>query len=631
MQSVTGDGLDKRRERVNVTTGRWRSRHLFVVLVVSVLAVVLWAGWAALTARSDLLAVQADLESLREVAEPLDDPVTQQVIGAARERAARAADRLSAPGPALVAALPVLGRSLAAERDVARAAEAVLTAGDRLLPLVRDLEVSGGQVDLGSVDRLADELAESAQRSTGPLQQLNDAPLGATPGAVGDAVERARRELVPLGELLHRGAAGLRAVHGLLGGDGPRTVLVGVMNNAELRGAGGYVSSFAVVRADAGRVEVGRFQEVIDVQASPEQAVRVPAPKDFSRRYGVYLADTTLWKNVTMSPHAPASASVMCEVARLSPGIPCDGVVLLDVPALARIIDLKGPVTVAGAVVGGDELVRSLLVEAYADAENTASAQAERRAELRAAADAGLSELLGSSLAGADALRVLADASRGRHLAVFSARPEEQRRLYAAGLSGSSHPDGADLSLVSLNQMSAGKLDYYLQRAVEVDVVVGRRTAVVEQRVRLALDHPEGLPPYVLGVKEGQLDEIVDLGMARAARDITLTRDGAPAAFELVEDDVGAQHVVALLSLRNGEQAEYVLRYDVPLDDGRYALRLLPQPLAQDASLSLDVRVEDGLQLEGEDPSYDGPFDAARTVVVLAAAPSWWSRPVELP
>lgn len=636
MQALTGGTHGKRHEWVTMTTRRWRWRHLILTSAVVLLTLLVWTAWAALSARSDLLAVQDDLASLRELEEPLEDPRTRAVVAEARARAQRAADRLSAPGPALVSSLPVLGRSLAAERDVAHAAAAVLTAGDRLLPLVQELDVTGGQIDLEALETLAEELSASAERSRASLEQLAQTPLGGTPGPVRAAVESARRELVPLNGLLERAAAGLGAVQGLLGADGPRTVLVAVMNNAELRGAGGYVSSFAVVQAEGGRIQVAPFQDVNDVQATPAGAVEVPASADFSRRYGLYLADTTLWKNVSMSPHVPASAQVLCGVARLRPGVPCDAVVLLDARALATIMQIGGEVRLGGEAVSDGDLVRELLVEAYAEAEPDNTAQAERRTALRAAADAGLSELLESTLAAPAALRVLADAAAGRHLAVYSDRPEEQSALYVAGISGSAHPDGADLSLVSLNQLSAGKLDYYLQREVDVDVVVGESTALVEQRVRLALDHPDGLPRYVLGVRDGRLDEMVDLGMARSARAVNLTRDGAPTAFELVEDDVGSTRAVSLLSLRDGEQTEYVLRYEVPLQDGRYALRLLPQPLAQDAALSLDVRAAEGMRLEDADvtdsvPTYDGPFDAARTVEVRATRPSWWDRPVELP
>jgi hypothetical protein len=445
------------------------------------------------------------------------------------------------------------------------------------------------------------------------------------------AVTEARGLLLPAAEGLGPAAAGLRAVRGLLGGEGPRTLVVAVMNNAEARGAGGYVPSVAVVRTDRGAVDVGSFVDTNMLDDPPETAVRVPAPAAFSERWGRLLADTTLWKNVTVSPHGPDVAAVLCELARARLDAGCDGVLLVDVPALAEVMSLGGPVQLSGETLEGEELVEALLVEAYAEAEDLGLAQVERRAMLLAAADGAVAQLLGERLTALPVLRLLGRTAAERRLVLWSAREQDQRALERAGLSGSVDPDGGDLSLVSLNQFSAGKLDYYLRREVAVDVEVGLEVARVEQRVRLLLDHPADLPRYVLGTKEGRLEHLVDLGLARGATAVQVHRDGEPQAFELVEDDRGAARVSFVSVLERGGSTELLLRYEVPLDDGTYRLEVLPQPLAQDASLDLSVRAGQGLVLADGPVTEQGPLARSRTVEVRAQRPSWWGRPVEVP
>jgi hypothetical protein len=597
-------------------------------LALGALVLLAWAGWTGWTARAELLSARAAVQSLQD--DDVDQTRTSVMVTQAADAARRAERRLSTPGPRFVAAWPLVGRSLTAERSVARSSSALLDLAEQALPLTTRATAAGGAVDLDTLRALSDLVAGSAPEVSAAARELSVVGTGKTPGAVRRAVLEAQQLLLPAAAAVESADAGLRAAHGLLGGDGPRTLVVGVMNNAEVRGAGGYVPSIAVVRLSDGVAEVGEFIDTNELDDPPQTAVRVPAPPEYSRRWGRYLADSTLWKNVTMSPHVPDSSAVLCEVARLRPGVDCDGVVLLDVPALAEIMSLSGPVDIGGEQLVGDVLVRALLVEAYADAEELGLAQAERRAALLDAADGAIAQLLGEQLTGLPVLRLLGRTAAGRHLSVWSSRDDEQRDLETAGLTGSADPDGGDLSLVSLNQLSAGKLDYYLRRELTVSVEVAETTATVEQRVRLVLDHPEELPAYVLGVREGRLDHLVDLGLSGAARDVELLVDGQAVAVDLVRDR-GSQRASVVSSLRSPETRELILRYTVPLPDGTYRLTLLPQPLAEPAQLQIRVEAAEGHVLRDGPVRTSGPFGAATVVEARADRPSWWSRPVELP
>ncbi len=78
--------------------------------------------------------------------------------------------------------------------------------------------------------------------------------MGLTPPQVADGVRDAVDALDPAVAALAAADAGLAVVSGLLGADGPRSVLVMLQNNAELRGAGGYASTFATGRTQDGRL-----------------------------------------------------------------------------------------------------------------------------------------------------------------------------------------------------------------------------------------------------------------------------------------------------------------------------------------------------------------------------------------
>lgn len=592
------------------------------------------AAYEALTAARLLEQARADLPGA------LGDAPAAQELTPRLERAdatlARAERLLSRPATRLVAAVPMLGRSWVAERRVVEAGRSALSAARTASDALPELRGAGGSLDLDRVRSLGKELSPQASRAQEALEQLRDTPTGLTPPQVGRGVHDAVEALEPAVAGLVAGATGAQVAPPLLGADGPRSVLVTIMNNAELRGAGGYVSTFATGTLSAGRLELEPFQDVKGIYEEPEQARPVPAPADYVEDYGPFLANTTNWRTWTMSPHVPDTAAVGAEIAAELLGRRPDVVLLLDTPAVAALVGLTGqPVVLPdGTGVPPERLVESLLVDAYADAGESNEAQDARRADLRAAAGAAAAQLLEAGLDPLAAVRELARLASGRHLAVWSAQPTEQQRLVELGLAGAVAAGEGDLAMVSVNNLSGNKLDYYVDRTVEHDVVLSGSTAEVVQRVQLHNDAPEGLVPYVEGYRTpGRSSLRVELSTSPDAVVRSLTVDGQPAqGGERVDDQ--RRRIFTYLDLIRGQSVELELRYEVPAPDGRYALRALPQGLARDATLTVTARADDGSRLAAADGfervdgvlRHSAPWSQTRELEVAAEQPGRWTR-----
>lgn len=520
----------------------------------------------------------------------------------------RAQRRLSAPQVDLAAALPVVGRSWVAERRVVDASRATLDALQLALQRAPDVRGRNGEFVLPALVDLSVQLTAAGSRASRALDELRGTPTELTPNKIRRAVSEANVALSPLVQGLSDAGRGAAVAGGLLGADGPRRLLVALENNAELRGTGGYVSTFATGVLRDGALELEPFRDVEEVSEPPSRARSVDAPVEFVEDYGPFLADTTLWRNWNMSPDVPASASVGARVAGELLGATPDVVLLLDVPALTAVVRLAGDEVVLGqdTVISPDELTEALLVDSYARAGTSTADQRARRAQLRSAATTAIRQLLADDLPPVDAARTLAELAAGRHLALWSAREEEQVALTSLGVSGAVDPAGDDLALVSLNNFGANKLDYYAERAVTVDVTLQRDAAQVVQTLRLSNQAPAGLVPYVAGLrKPGTLLERVELSVSAQAAVRALTVDGAPARRELRRGRERTR-VATYVEVPRGEEVRVELRYDVPVVNGSYRLRLLPQPLVQDAQLVLRVRPGAGEQLgrvEGADHS----------------------------
>lgn len=512
----------------------------------------------------------------------------------------RADERMSTPAVRIVAAVPLLGRSLAAEQAVVGAAGSALAGVRAVVDAAPELRVDGG-VDVQALERLSIRLVPLAARASDQLQALRDTPTGLTPGRVQIAVTDAEAALSPVVEGLRQGQDGARLAAGLLGADGPRRVLVALQNNAELRGTGGYAATFATGQIDDGRLELQPFRDVTEVSDPVGRTRPVPAPPEYVEDFGPFLADTTLWREWTMSPDVPDAASVTANVAGLLLGERPDVVLLLDVPALAAIVALadRDVVLPDGLTIDPKQLTEALLVDTYARAGTDEADQAARRTALRAVAGQAVTDIITDDIAPLAVVQELGRLAGGRHLAVWSARDDEQRQLASLDLAGSADPQGDDLSLVSVNNLNANKLDYYIDRAVQIEATVAPDSVDVVQRVTLANRAPPDLVPYVAGVDTpGTVVERVELSVSPDAQFTSLLRDGKQTTGD-VRPGAERTRVHTFVTLPRGEQVIVELRYSVPVTGGRYRLRLLPQALARDASLDVVVRTGDGLELQG--------------------------------
>ena len=606
------------------------------------------AGLSALTAADALERARKGLTQAQRPETTTDEAL--DALHRARDDVDDAGDTLDRWHVDVVAAVPLLGRSWDVERAVARTAQEVIAGATVLAEQLPAVRAQAGGVDLGDLADVRKQLAGPVQRSEQALASLEATSDGLTPERVAEARADALDALGPAVEKLATAEQALAVVSGLLGESGPRRLLVMLQNNAELRGAGGYAATFATGRLDGGRVDLDPLQDVLAVADPPESARRVEAPPEYVEDFADLSGNTTLWRSWNMSPHVPDSALVGARVAGELLGQAPDVVLLLDVPALGALAALGGSDVRLpdGSSVSPDELTQALLVEAYAEAGARNEAQKRRRAELQAAATAAVTRLLAGDVPAADAARTLARLAEQRHLAVWSADPEEQAALVELGVSGAVvAPPTGDLSHVSVNNIGGNKLDVYVDRDVTVDVTVHEDRAEVVQRVRFTNRAPDGLVPYVAGNdRPGVVVSRTELSIPPRASVVSATVDGRPWTGT-AHDGPERRRLVARLELPRGASSELEVRYVLPIADGAYHLRLVPQALAQDAELSLTVRPAAGERLgevtgarrAGDVVQALDPLAEQRDVeVALHSDPpsrwerfqDWWSSPVQL-
>lgn len=423
------------------------------------------------------------------------------------ERAAqefeRAGSRLNGPLASVGLAIPGVSTNLSASRllvsigsDLASAGLDVASTAD-----ASDIAVVGGTLPLDRLVALTPKLEatamtlERAHRRIGGVSKTLLAP------PLADAVDDLRADLDREIEPARRAADGARLLPSILGGPERRTYFVAFQNNAELRGSGGFIGNFAELVAEDGRLELGRFGRLDDLNAGGTRPRRLTGQDDFLARWRTFNPGQ-FWQQINVSPDFPTTAEVISQIYPQSGGVEIDGVIALDPPALAALLELSGRVSVPGwpEPVSSTNVVDITLKDAY-----EAFGQDERVAFLDNLARLVTENFVRSDL-GKPALvaSTLAKATKGGHITVWMAEPGEQELMGSLGISGSVAAVGGDSLLVVNQNMAANKVDVYLRRQVGYDLTVHPDGQSARLRgtvaVTLANDAPtSGLSQQVIG------------------------------------------------------------------------------------------------------------------------------------
>ena len=133
----------------------------------------------------------------------------------------------------------------------------------------------------------------------------------------------------------------IRLAPDFLGLDGPRTYLILVQNEDELRATGGYITAAGTVTIQRGRI----IQLAIeDLFAIDDPSLHYPLPPDPLRDY----MDAPYWvlRDANWSPDFPSAAAVAEAFYTATRPQAIDGVVALDQAFLQIMLQATGPITV---------------------------------------------------------------------------------------------------------------------------------------------------------------------------------------------------------------------------------------------------------------------------------------------
>ena len=163
--------------------------------------------------------------------------------------------------------------------------------------------------------------------------------------------------------------------------------------------------------------------------------------------------------NATFSPYWSQSGEELLRAWEVRYGQKADGVIAVDLQALARLMDLTGPVQAPGV----GELNSTNLVKVLAGSYDTYDTVEQRKAINEAVVPAFREKLFqGGQFA--EKFQVLATAAKGRHFAMYFRDPRLQDAFVERDLSGDLSDTEHDYLGVFTQNLNSSKADYWQHR-----------------------------------------------------------------------------------------------------------------------------------------------------------------------
>lgn len=333
-------------------------KRIIAILALTLLVIaVAWLGWRLHRIYAAATALRADLHAAQALADRgLQAADLEQAAVLLRDTRGDLDALQSAARPFLALAphlawIPRYGPTIHAAPAFLHMAVQVTDVGETLardlLPLLEDPPEAAPSGDASVISQAAAVLAGARPQLDEALtavQRAREARQAIDARALHPRLESYLTRLDRYLPLLEQGMQSAALAPELLGADRPRTYLLLVQNEDELRATGGFISGVARVTIDRGDIEEIAFEDSYAVDDFSQPYPEPPAPlRD------IMLADLWVFRDSNWSPDFPTAARQAVELYTLTRDADIDGVIGLDQRAVSLLLGPLGPLQVEGA------------------------------------------------------------------------------------------------------------------------------------------------------------------------------------------------------------------------------------------------------------------------------------------
>ena len=388
----------------------------------------------------------------------------------------------------------------------------------------------------------------------------------------------------------------------LLGFDEPRTFLVLFLNNMEMRPAGGFIGTYALVEMDNGRLTDLFIEgtELLDARA-PALQVTYPPPKPLQD----YLKITEWqFRDANWSPDFAESAAWALWLYKIEGGRAADridGVIGITATVLDELVNLTGPLTANDVTLRPGSAADDLEYEVEFAFASRGIPLKERKAILHDLGKAMARRLVGMApMQWKNIIDTFERLGREKHLMIYSVYPELQEVIRGHNWDGEMQPFAGDGFMVVDANLGALKTDHAMRRYYNYTVrpsasPAGKRQNEFEGTLTARYEHR--------GAYDWRTSRYRSYTRVYLPEDAVVTNvegfvDPEHPEWELPPDRgsrAGMQVLGGYVRVGSGETQDIVVTYTLPprvakqVTDGVYTFSVQKQLGLIDPQLTLDL------------------------------------------
>jgi len=373
------------------------------------------------------------------------------------------------------------------------------------------------------------------------------------------------------------------------GVDRPKKYLIALQNSAEARGTGGILGAYAIIEFNKGSFKIIKTGSNEPLYGSSLEKIPIDVPDEYRRLYG---ENPAILQNSNLSPHFPYGAEIWLALWKKEFGQKLDGVIAIDPTALSYVLRSTGPITLdSGEKITSDNLVADTLKDAYERFEKDNKARKQYLVDIMNATVKHLNSGEYSKIKMAQAIR---DGIVANRILFYSTDKRAQTNLSKVRL-------GGFMSLASNNEfrtviqnIDAGKLDYYLDRDIKIESKSCEKIKETQVRIRVTntLKTGVGVSQYVLTRADKGKPASLVVGAHRfkvfiygptGAKLVSVSRENRTANLGGGSTERGRPIYVADVDLAPGESEELLANFS----GGVGRVTYVDQPLVRETKLAI--------------------------------------------
>lgn len=381
-----------------------------------------------------------------------------------------------------------------------------------------------------------------------------------------------------------------------LGEPSTKTYLLIFQNDKELRPTGGFMTAYAFLTLDKGRLSSSQSDDIyrldeklLDVCKNkicpltpPDPIVKYLPEADGRKRTAWSMRDSNI------SPDVPTAMDQFEKMYNLlGDGKKWDGIILIDTHVVEELIKITGPIEVFGTTYSADNDPRcncpNVIYELEAYAQIIEKGEADRKAILGTLMQQILARSLGAAT---DKLPEFINAgvelAQGKHMMFYMHDQKLQQALEKLNWTGDVKTGAYDYLMINNANFAGGKTNLYVQHNVNLDINI--KDGKVTHKLDINYNNPQVYDRWLNGINR----TYVRIYAPKGAK--LISSKGSEVPVTTIED-LDKTVFEAFIQIRPANSRELIFEYELPqpFTGKEYDFLIQKQPGTKDFPYEIKV------------------------------------------